>query len=109
MPAGGARTERSDSLFNHSLQNRKTFQPLSCLQDNQKSRPNVSFIKHASPVNRSLAAKRSDRFQTSLNRHQTKFLTKVIRIDRLQSDTTSRLEQEQPMSTYFSQRRRRRL
>src|SRR4029450_8437 len=91
------RAYRLNSLLNHFLQNRKTFQPLRCLQHDQKSWPDVSLVKNATPVDGCLAGEGTDRLQTSLNRHQTKLFTKVVRIDRFQSATAPRVKQEQPV------------
>src|SRR6187455_3181183 len=96
------RAYRSNSVFNHFLQNRKTLQPLGRLQHDQKSWPDVSLVKNATPVDGRLAGEGTDRLQTSLNRHQTKLFTKVVRIDRFQSATATRVEQEQTVGANFS-------
>src|ERR1043166_988458 len=59
----------SNSVPDHSLQDGKTFEPLSGLQDNQECRCNVSLVKRATTIDRSLARKCADCFEASLNRH----------------------------------------
>src|SRR6266542_6970096 len=92
-----------DSLGNHPLQNRKPLQPLCRLLHNQESRPNMLFVKCSASANSSLIRKRADGFQSALNRHQTEFLNKIVRVDCRKALLPSLFKKKQTMCTHLSQ------
>src|SRR5437868_15401798 len=70
---------------------------------------NMSLVKCATTVNRSLTCESPNRFEATLNGHETKFFTEVVGIDRLQAVTSARIEKKQTVTTNLGQRRRARL